>query len=306
MRFLTFDCCISLRFLCELLSHGWVVVPRSHRCIEATTMATANGTRRRPSIAEVGKMKVQELRDTLKDVLGELEAYDETEAAMDAVIDGDETDGGGVAAASMAAGGGGIKGMLQLILNELRSMRAERQEIKHIRQEYETLKNAVMQQQAFLEQVDTRDRERNVIITGVPEADDGDLEGASSDNEKCDMILRKIGISDVKPQDVTRLGKPQADKTRPILMSVTSRAERDKVLAETKSLKNAGQEYKIIYLKKDIHPAIRKEWKRIRDAERDEKQKPENQGSTIQLDFKSRELRRDGVVIDRWSPVYFH
>ena len=56
-------------------------------------------------------------------------------------------------------------------------------------------------------------------------------------------------------------------------------------------------------MKKDVHPAIRKEWKRLRDVEAAEKVKPVNQGCTIQLDYKCREVNRDGVVIDKWSPV---
>ncbi len=61
-----------------------------------------------------------------------------------------------------------------------------------------------------------------------------------------------------------------------------------------------------IYLKKDTHPAIRKEQARLRMREKEEKDKPCNAASNISYDWKNRVLLRDGVVIDRFSPKFFH
>ena len=80
---------------------------------------------------------------------------------------------------------------------------------------------------------------------------------------------------------------------------------RDTVLQNTKALKDAGGTYRHVYVKKDIHPAVRKEWRRLKDAEKSEKEKPCNQGCDIRLDTNKRELLRDGVIIDRWSPSFF-
>ena len=67
--------------------------------------------------------------------------------------------------------GGGVDGTLQLILAELRMIRTEsaeeRAEMAKIRAECDELR--VTQQQHFMEQLDSRDRERNLIITGLPE-----------------------------------------------------------------------------------------------------------------------------------------
>ena len=60
-----------------------------------------------------------------------------------------------------------------------------------------------------------------------------------------------------------------------------------------------------IYIKKDVHPAVRKEWARLREAERLEKEKPENNGATIRLDTRERKLYRDDTVIDSWTPHPF-
>ena len=64
-------------------------------------------------------------------------------------------------------------------------------------------------------------------------------------------------------------------------------------------------DFKKIYVKKDTHPGVRKEWKRLYDAMAQEQRKPENAGANIQLDKKERVLRRDGRVIDKWKPSFF-
>ena len=63
--------------------------------------------------------------------------------------------------------------------------------------------------------------------------------------------------------------------------------------------------YKKIYIKKDTHPGVRREWKRLKDAEEEEKKKATNVGCNIRLDYKERVLYRDNVIIDRWQPHPF-
>ena len=256
-------------------------------------MATLS-PRRRPSVTEVGKMRVVDLRDALKSALTELREHDEVEAAVSQDTE-DVDDGSSVK----------IGSTLKHILTELRALRAERGEVKQLRQECNALREVVTQQQVFMEQLDARDRQCNVLITGVPEEQDGDLESAVSDGDKCDVILQKMGVRDVQPVEISRVGRPQEGRKRPILLKVASKGVREKVLENTKALKEAGPLYKSIFVRKDTHPATRNEWKRLKDAESSEKEKPENQGCTIELDFRSRELRRDGVVIDRYTPSYF-
>ena len=70
-------------------------------------------------------------------------------------------------------------------------------------------------------------------------------------------------------------------------------------------MKDAGPVYAKVYIRKDVHPATRREWKRLKDAEKNEKAKPGNEVSTITLDYKARVLLRDNIVIDRWKPTYF-
>ena len=60
-----------------------------------------------------------------------------------------------------------------------------------------------------------------------------------------------------------------------------------------------------VYVMKDVHPAVRKEMARLRQREKDEKEKPENVGVTIVFDWKKRVLLREGSIIDKFSPHFF-
>ena len=145
---------------------------------------------------------------------------------------------------------------------------------------------------------------RNLVITGVPE-EPADLDGATTEKEKFEKVCAKMSISDANPVEISRMGAPASDRIRPILVKMSSKAQREKVLKNSKALKNAGAAFQKVYVRKDVHPATRREWKRLKDAEKNEKEKPENAASTITLDYKSRVLMRDNVIIDRWKPTYF-
>ena len=67
------------------------------------------------------------------------------------------------------------------------------------------------------------------------------------------------------------------------------------------NLKKAAENFKKIYVKKDIHPEVRKEWKRLHAAERTEMERAENAGCVIHFNIKERILYRNGVVIDSWN-----
>lgn len=55
-----------------------------------------------------------------------------------------------------------------------------------------------------------------------------------------------------------------------------SREARDKILLKAKQLKQAGGAYTKIYIEKDVHSSIKAEWRRLREAEKREKERPEN------------------------------
>ena len=56
---------------------------------------------------------------------------------------------------------------------------------------------------------------------------------------------------------------------------------------------------------KDTHPVVREVWKRLKEAEKREKEKPENVGSNIYINYKERQLYKDGQVIDKFNLASF-
>ena len=160
-------------------------------------------------------------------------------------------------------------------------------------------------QQLFLESMDSRERRQNIVILGVKE--EADVMG-TSDDEKVETILNTAGYTenvDMTEWEMKRLGKENEEKKRPILLRVNNQIQRDNILRVAKNLKEAGAAMARIYLKKDTHPAIRKEQARLRMREKEEKEKPCNAASNISYDWKKRVLLRDGIVIDRFSPKFF-
>ena len=163
-------------------------------------------------------------------------------------------------------------------------------------------------QQMYLEGIDRKKREKNIVILGVPE-DNIDLEESKGDEAKINNIWGKIGESCTRISH-KRLGKLDENKiregkVRPILIVVDSKEAKEAVLEKSKILKDKGELFRKIYIKKDIHPEVRKEWDRLRAAEVREKNDPANQGAIIRLDTKERKLYRNDSVIDSWTPHPF-
>ena len=187
---------------------------------------------------------------------------------------------------------------------ELAKLRTECSELcaecSEVRKNYNELKGIVVGQQRFIEQLDNKDRECNIIITGLKE-------DAIDDKRKCETVMQKIGKEGVEISNLIRLGEARADGTgRPILAKVKDRATREGVIRASRALKREqGSDYEKVFVKKDLHPAVRKEWKRLHDCKDAEQAKPENAGKNVFLDFKKREVRCDNIVIDKWSPLSY-
>ena len=161
----------------------------------------------------------------------------------------------------------------------------------------------VEKQQQFPETIDRKERETKMVVLGVPDEAE-DLAGAATDEQKIEKIWRVLG--DVRIRGHRRLGRRDANNTRnrPFLVEVEARQVCDAVLGKTRKLKEKGQEYERVYIKKDVHPSVRNEWKRLREVEKAEKERPENVGCVIRLDAKDRKVYRDDVI-NTWNASYF-
>lgn len=77
-----------------------------------------------------------------------------------------------------------------------------------------------------------------------------------------------------------RLGKKKADRLgrrhHRRLLTIRDKEVRARMLANTSCLKTSDDNYSKVYVKRDVHPSIRKEWLRLRDAEAREKERLEN------------------------------
>ena len=194
-----------------------------------------------------------------------------------------------------------IENLKQLVINNENNHEAK---LRDMQSRIDKQGEILMKQQLYLEGVDRKERETNLIVLGVPEEGVA-VDGAESDNDKLDKIWEKVNDESTRVF-AKRLGNvAQHGRKRPILVRVRTRVDRDSVLSKAKDLKEAGETFKTIYIKKDVHPAVRKEWARLREAEKLEKDKPENRGTIIRLDTRERKLYKDDVVIDSWTPHPF-
>lgn len=261
-------------------------------------------TTRRPSTTDINNMKKDELKSLVKALLKDTSTTSQT---------GEDTD---------------IKGMLQKILDEVSGSQQERAAMKqqiHVLQESnKTLNSAVMQHQRFLESMDAERRRHNLIVTGLPEddtlssADPADPEGepiiANTDEEKVSAVLTFIGHADVSVTSCERLGKHEIDpipgdnhrpRIRALKITVSKPLDTKAVLSDAKKLKGAKGVLGGIFIKKDIHPGVRREFKRLYDAEKAERAKPENQGRSVEYDKTQRTLSVDGIIVDQFQPSFF-
>ncbi len=211
--------------------------------------------------------------------------------------------------------GEGIKSLerkLETICNDLTDVKnklsspdsAINKKLEMMQQQIDKQADIIVKQQKFLESIDRKERENRLVVLGVPE-DGESLAGATDDEAKLKKILSEMS-EELPPCTHHRLGQEATDrKKRPILVTLASRTEKERILSKTKRLKDAGEPFSRIYIKKDVHPQVRNEWKRLRTAETEEKNKPENVGHVIRLDFRTRVLYRDDVEIDRFNPTPF-
>lgn len=204
-----------------------------------------------------------------------------------------------------------LTGKLDALVTEIASLKTAvmspdsviNKKLENLQAQVDKQAEIISKQQRFLEALDRKERESNLVLLGVPDENES-LDGRTTEETKVSKILEKIGV-DENIHSHRRLGNPVGDRKRPILVTVASKEVRDKILEKARALMEAGEGYSRIYIKRDVRPSVRAEWKRLRDAERKEKERPENAGCVVRLDTKERKLYRDGVVIDTWNQQFF-
>lgn len=178
-------------------------------------------------------------------------------------------------------------------------------EFDNIKEENAKLKEVVNTHQKFLESLDHENRKTVLIITGVSEDEEIELQGETrcTDEDKLDGIF---DIIEEQPtvKSIERLGRKTQDKVRPIKVKVENQKQRDAVVENARKLKDKHNVMNItnkIFVKKDQHPLVRQEWQRLAQVQSIERTRPENSEKTVILDRKNRTVTVDGEVVDRFQ-----
>lgn len=175
-------------------------------------------------------------------------------------------------------------------------------QIESLKEEGKNLHNAVRKQQSFIEQLDVAQRANKLIITGIPEDEplvspSGFHSPSTTDEDKCQVILSIIGCTP-EIQDVCRLGTRIDQGCRPVKVTLVKQGERQGILENAAQLSSKCSPFREMRIKRDSHPAVRAEWARLHEVLKKEKEKGENTGYPVTIDYKRREIIRNGITID--------
>ena len=117
----------------------------------------------------------------------------------------------------------------------------------------------IARQQRFLELLDRKEPKANIVVLGLPDESEA-LDGAVTDTDKLEQVWEKVGVVGVECQH--RILGAHAEggrRNRPLLLTIPQKDMRSRILANAKNLKTAGEKFSRIYVKKDVHPGVRKE-----------------------------------------------
>ena len=175
-------------------------------------------------------------------------------------------------------------------------LEAENQFMKN---EIKSLWSVVDDQIRQLEFMDSRERANKFVVLGVP---DGTWNGCDNDPDKVRLIGTTVGC-ELQNFTAKRVGKQREGTIRPILVTLQDGSKRNDIVDKTKTVSNHPG-FNGIKVKKDVHPAVRREWGRLYASFEDQKADPTNTGCVIEFDKKKRRITRDDVVVDSWKPRF--
>ena len=191
-----------------------------------------------------------------------------------------------------------LKGKIQSLdnrMNILEQMKTSMEEENTI------LRSTISNMQKSLNRIDSDTRNKNVIITGLPEDEIpvGENQVIRNDEEKIGWILRLTENdhfnNKVEPFNATRLGEPKPGYNRVLKIILQNGEERNEFLKNSIKMKDAPEPWKKVYIKKDQHPVYLAENNRLRKKVADLKKKQGNENKDIKI--------HDGKVLVDNTPV---
>lgn len=174
-------------------------------------------------------------------------------------------------------------------------------EIKRLNDTVKEQGRVLSAQQKFIEDLDSEKRAKHLIVLGLKEIEEED------DQDRFMGITQTIGVStEIVIDDLVRLGnrdENNPNKTRPLKVTFDKPSMRNEILKNAYKLKNQAENdpYHRVYLKRDSHPQVRNEEKRLYEVFKAEKEKPENADIDVVFDRKTRVVSVNGEEIDRFK-----
>ena len=162
--------------------------------------------------------------------------------------------------------------------------------------------------QKCLSKIDSDVRNKNIIITGLPEGDI-EIQGhptLKTDVEKVDWILKITENQHFNGRtadfEMSRLGEGKPGFNRVLKIVLENMAERNEFLKDTMKMKEAPAPWNKVFVKKDQHPVYLDENRRLRRKIGELKKKPGYENKEIKI--QNGQLMVDNVSIDR--NLFFH
>ena len=184
--------------------------------------------------------------------------------------------------------------------NNIQILQSEKQKKD---EEIQTLKYTITGMQKSINMIDSKERDMNVVIYGLPE-EEIDTSGGilANDKEKIQHILQlvecRIFDGDAfSTLEFERIGRPRENYNRVMKVKCGTRENRDEFIKNSNKLKEAEEMWKKVYIRKDEHPVYIAEKKRLRKKMFDLKKIEENESKEIVI--KDGKLLMDGVVVDK-------
>lgn len=173
-------------------------------------------------------------------------------------------------------------------------------EVTAQKEKNDVLSGIVVEMQKALNKVDTEEREKNIMVSGMSETDIVLNEVTlSNDNEKLHKLFELIG-ADFNPTETLRLGTQKPGKNRVIKVVLEDKNTRNDVTKKASKLKDLEEPWKKIYVNRDEHPVYRSENNRLRKKMNDFRKKPEFQENARErVKIVKGELKADGKTIDK-------
>ena len=171
------------------------------------------------------------------------------------------------------------------------------------------LRQTVCNIQKSLNKIDSDARNKNVIITGLPEGEIPDNRNGyalKTDEEKICWLLQKMENVPLSQQmdtmNISRIGAEKAGYNRVVKIILPSVEIRNEFLKNTSKMKECEDPWKKVYIKKDQHPVYIGENNRLRKKAAELRKKPGYENKEVKI-FNGK-LTVDNNEVDK--NLFFH